>query len=298
MAEAKLSVDGRPRRRTRSQWQEDLDTHLGDTGPSMASAMASRTPSPNPAAGSMATITEQSPARGRPRRNSRRSWKRYVARRPWTIPLAILIVLGAIYAVNPGPSNPVHQFIFLSYELEGQTYGKGRADLAFVAFYTVVLFFIREFLVQQVLLPFGHFCGIQSRGKRLRFTEQMYTALYILFMGPFGLHVMRTSTPEVWYFQTRGMYEGYPHRLQTGQAKAYYLVQAAFWAQQSLVMMLGLEKRRKDFHELLGHHIVTLSLIGLSYQFHFTYMGIAVYVTHDISDLLLAVSFSSPRKGK
>lgn len=143
--------------------------------------------------------------------------------------------------------------------------------------------------MQQFLLPLAHLGGIKSRGKRARFMEQMYTALYICVMGPFGLHVMRTSTPQVWYFNTRGMYEGYPHRLQTGEAKVYYLVQAAFWMQQALVMVLGLEKRRNDFKELLGHHIVTLSLIGLSYRFHFTYMGIAVYITHDISDLLLAI---------
>jgi acyl-CoA-dependent ceramide synthase len=31
----------------------------------------------------------------------------------------------------------------------------------------------------------------------------------------------------------------------------------------------------------------------LSYRFHFTYMGLAVYITHDISDFFLAVSLSS-----
>lgn len=219
-----------------------------------------------------------------------------MAARPWAIPLAILSVFGAVYAAEPSPSNPAHQFIFPSYKQDenSQSYGKGPRDFAFVAFYVIFLFFAREFSMQQLLLPLAQACGIRSHGKRMRFMEQMYTALYILVMGPFGLHVMRTSTPAAWYFQTRGMYEGYPHRLQTGQAKAYYLVQAAFWVQQSLVMVLGLEKRRKDFYELLGHHVVTVTLIGLSYRFHFTHIGIAVYVTHDISDLLLAVSTSRP----
>jgi len=31
-------------------------------------------------------------------------------------------------------------------------------------------------------------------------------------------------------------------------------------------------------------------LIGLSYRFHFTYIGVAVYITHDISDFFLATS--------
>ena len=86
------------------------------------------------------------------------------------------------------------------------------------------------------------------------------------------------------------MFETYPHRSHEGLFKVYYLLQASYWAQQAIVLMLLLEKPRKDFKELVGHHIVTLALIWLSYRFHFTYMGLAVYITHDISDLFLAVS--------
>lgn len=98
------------------------------------------------------------------------------------------------------------------------------------------------------------------------------------------------SRTPVWYFNTAGMFEGFPHRSHDGVFKAYYLLQASYWAQQAIVLCLQLEKPRKDFKELVGHHIVTLALIGLSYRFHFTYMGVAVYITHDISDLFLAVS--------
>lgn len=118
----------------------------------------------------------------------------------------------------------------------------------------------------------------------------MYTALYIAFLGPYGLYVMR-RTP-VWYFNTHGMYAGFPHKLHEADLKVYYLLQAAFWLQQVVVMVLGLEERRKDFKELVAHHIVTVALIASSYFFHFTYVGIAVYVTHDISDFFLAVSKS------
>lgn len=56
------------------------------------------------------------------------------------------------------------------------------------------------------------------------------------------------------------------------------------------MLLLQLEKPRKDFKELVLHHIVTLSLIALSYRFHFTWVGLAVYITHDISDFFLATS--------
>ena len=214
----------------------------------------------------------------------------------------MILVLSA-YAFNPSPSNLLHNAIFLSYALPSDHhyiphharhdgdiiyYGKGPKDFAFVAFYIVVLSFTREFLMQRLIRPMALYYGIRSRSKQNRFMEQVYTAMYFSVLGPLGLYVM--SRTPVWYFNTAGMFEGFPHRSHDGLFKAYYLLQASYWAQQAIVLCLQLEKPRKDFKELVGHHIVTLALIWLSYRFHFTYMGLAVYVTHDISDFFLAVS--------
>lgn len=208
----------------------------------------------------------------------------------------MLAVLSA-YASNPTESNIVRRFIFLSYAqepLEGADpsaptqYGKGLWDIAFVSFYTVVLSFTREFIMQELLRPLARFCGINSRGKQFRFMEQVYTAIYFSIIGSAGLYVMSGS--PVWYFNTHGMYEFFPHKTHVAIFKFYYLFQAAYWLQQAIVMLLGLEKPRKDFYELVAHHIITLTLISLSYRFHFTYIGLAVYITHDISDFFLAVS--------
>ncbi|KAH0490804.1 hypothetical protein TgHK011_002256 [Trichoderma gracile] len=236
----------------------------------------------------------------RKRRKARsllRRLARFSARNTWAVPLALLLSFGAAYAVHPAESNPVHHFIFLSYRQPNPLdptlshhYGKGLWDLAFVAFYTVVLSFSREFLMQELLIPLGRRNGIKSRGKLQRFAEQMYTAIYFSLMGPAGVYVMSRS--PVWYFRTRGMYEAFPHRSHEACFKFYYLFQAAYWAQQGIVMLLGFEKPRKDYKELVAHHVVTLALIGLSYRFHFTHMGIAVYITHDISDVFLALSKS------
>lgn len=226
-----------------------------------------------------------------------RQWKRYALKHTWVTPLALILIFLALFAVNPTDSNPIHHFIFLSYPLPAEAgatpgtprqYGKGLWDCAFVSFYIVVLSFTREFIMQKFLRPMAKRSGLKSRAKQSRFMEQMYTAIYFGVLGPCGLYVM--SRTPVWYFNTRGMYEGFPHQTHEGIFKFYYLFQAAYWAQQAIVLSLGMEKPRKDFRELIGHHIVSLALIGLSYRFHFTYMGLAVFVTHDISDFFLAVS--------
>lgn len=208
------------------------------------------------------------------------------------------------YLVYPHPSNPLSAALFLSYPLDPNDpfiaesvrldpnapthYGKGARDFAFVAFYIIVLSFTREFCMQRLIRPMAVSLGIRGRAKQSRFMEQAYTALYFGIYGPFGIWVMSRS--PVWYFNTAGMYEGFPHRTHEAVFKAYYLLQASYWAQQAIVLVLMLEKPRKDFKELVAHHVITLSLIWLSYRFHFTYMGIAVYITHDVSDFFLAVS--------
>ncbi|KAL8763707.1 MAG: hypothetical protein Q9184_000602 [Pyrenodesmia sp. 2 TL-2023] len=232
-----------------------------------------------------------------------RRWQELSFRHTWVNPLVIMVLVLASFAAYPKSSNPLYSAIFLSYPLDPSDplipadaradptapihYGKGRKDFAFVAFYIVVLSFTREFIMQLALRPFARWCKF-SRSKQNRFMEQAYTALYFAIFGPYGLWVMYRS--PVWYFNTVGMYETFPNRTHEALFKAYYLLQASYWAQQSIVLCLMLEKPRKDFKELVAHHIVTLALIWLSYRFHFTYMGLAVFITHDVSDFFLATS--------
>lgn len=264
------------------------DIRAGDTGaPALASSSASLAAGPLPAAPPR-RLSKRRRARGLASR-----LRQLVLRHNFVLTACILLAFATGYALNPTDANPLHSCIFLSYRLPHTDpsrpiqYAKGPRDLAFVAFYTVVLSFAREFVMQELLRPLARRAGL-ARAKQARFMEQMYTALYFAVLGPAGLYVM--SRTPVWYFNTRGMYEGFPHRTHEAVVKFYYLFQAAYWAQQAIVLVLGMEKPRKDFKELVGHHIVSLALIGLSYRFHFTYMGIAVYTTHDISDFFLASS--------
>ncbi|KAK2011129.1 TLC domain-containing protein [Colletotrichum eremochloae] len=275
------------RRRKSSALGQDI--RAGDTGPALATYGAIDGPI------APATPTKRLSKRRRARGGFARV-RQAMTKRTYLLPALIIAITAGLYAVNPNSSNPIHRFIFLSYRLppdpanpgDPPQYGKGLWDIAFVSFYTVVLTFTREFIMQELLRPLARKAGIKSRGKQARFMEQIYTAIYFGCLGPAGLYVM-SKTP-VWYYNTRGMYEDFPHLTHDAGFKFYYLFQAAYWAQQAIVLLLGMEKPRKDFKELVGHHIVSLSLIGLSYRFHFTYMGLAVYSTHDISDFFLATS--------
>lgn len=241
-------------------------------------------------------IVEENAQKSQKRTRSSRS-RRFLLRYSWALPLFFPIVLPALYIIHPVQSNVFSHFILLSYKngyttdgiVSPQTqYEKGLWDLAFVGFCTNALFLARKFMMESLLRPLARRNNILTTGKQQRFMEQMYTACYLALMGPFGLYVMKT-TPGLWLFRTQGMYHSYPHRNLGPAIKFYYLFQAAYWVQQSVVLVLHLEKPRKDHMELTLHHIITIALIALSYRFHFTHIGISVYITHDISDLFLAV---------
>lgn len=207
----------------------------------------------------------------------------------WFLPLSVSgVVYAAWYFIG---GSWLDACVRVSYPVPGtdpKLYAKGRADIAFTCFYAVVFTFIREFTMQTVLKPLARYFDITSRHKVNRFLEQTYSMLYYGVSGPVGLWIMYNS--DLWYFNTRAFYENFPHKADTLPFKTFYLLQAAFWLQQAFVLVLNLEKRRKDFKELVFHHVVTLALIILSYRFHFTHIGLCVYITMDVSDFWLALS--------
>lgn len=106
---------------------------------------------------------------------------------------------------------------------------------------------------------------------------------------------------------TASSFIGYPHWAIAGQLKAYYLVQAAYWVQQVLVLLLRLERPRKDHNQFMVHHCVTIWLIrcvplcillasssptvhSWSYAVNLTYIGQAVYLSMDIPEVFFSVS--------
>ena len=51
------------------------------------------------------------------------------------------------------------------------------------------------------------------------------------------------------------------------ELKQFYLMQSAHWLHELMIMVLGFEKPRKDFAELVAHHIVTLWLVGCVHHY-------------------------------
>eukprot|EP01117_Protostelium_nocturnum_P009698 TRINITY_DN3466_c0_g2_i1.p1 TRINITY_DN3466_c0_g2~~TRINITY_DN3466_c0_g2_i1.p1 ORF type:complete len:380 (-),score=108.39 TRINITY_DN3466_c0_g2_i1:34-1173(-) len=210
------------------------------------------------------------------------------------VTLWISASIAILYFLLPSSLNPFEPFLFISHkhgidEKGEDIYGKGWKDLLFVGYYILVFTWVRDVVMRVFLRKFGiYVSGIIYENKLKRFEEQGYSFLYYLTSSAFGLYCM--SRLPTWYFNSMEFWITYPHEYLDTTFKSYYLLQLAFWVQQAIVLALGLEAARKDFLELIIHHIVTILLIVSSYMTNWTRIGNAVFLTMDISDIFLALS--------
>ena len=67
--------------------------------------------------------------------------------------------------------------------------------------------------------------------------------------------------------------------------RLFYLCSLGFWT--SCMLFLGIETRRKDFIQMVLHHVLTVSLIAISYALNFHRFGLLVLLFHDVVDVFL-----------
>ncbi|KAI0375609.1 longevity assurance proteins LAG1/LAC1 [Pilatotrama ljubarskyi] len=215
--------------------------------------------------------------------------------------LKILLIVFVLWAnwellapyIGKDIPNPFAPLLFISHRIPGTPdddprYQKGYLDLVFICYYVVFWSFIRQSMTLYICRPIAKRFGIQRESKLDRFGEQAYAVIYFAFMASWGVRIM--SQLPTWWYRTEQFWIDYPHWEMKPELKAYYLMQAAYWCQQLLVMLLGLEKPRKDYYELVAHHFVTLWLVGWSYLINLTYIGNAVYLSMDLPDTFLGLS--------
>ena len=65
-----------------------------------------------------------------------------------------------------------------------------------------------------------------------------------------------------------------------------YLLQMAIWIVTAVHHIFVAEKQ-SDYLVMLGHHIATLTIIGISYKFGFLRYGLIILIIHDGSDILV-----------
>jgi very-long-chain ceramide synthase len=202
------------------------------------------------------------------------------------MPLTILSALGTVHFLIDQPIT--EKFFFLShFDSSTQLYTQGPSDWPFVTTWVLIFTLLRASLMEYIFYPiFNRFAPSPAPRTATRFAEQAWNVFYNTISFLVGLYIIRNSP---YWGDMQEMWAGYPQKESSGFFKAYYLIETGFWVQQ--IIVLNIEARRKDFWQMLCHHIVTCTLIFMSYTYNTTHVGNVILCIMDFSDILLSVQF-------
>ncbi|XP_061457728.1 ceramide synthase 4 [Rhineura floridana] len=115
-----------------------------------------------------------------------------------------------------------------------------------------------------------------------KFCEACWRFTFYLTSFCTGLAVLYDKP---WFWDHRECWVGYPQQPLLPSVFGYYMLELSFYC--SLIFTLPFDVKRKDFHEQIVHHGITVFLISFSYCANYIRIGTLVMIIHDASDLFL-----------
>ncbi|XP_059163335.1 ceramide synthase 2-like isoform X2 [Physella acuta] len=112
-----------------------------------------------------------------------------------------------------------------------------------------------------------------------KFCESSWRGLFYFFIFWYGVYL---HLDKVWFYETMQAWAGWPHHNVTDDIYWYYMIEGAFYI--SLLFSLFTDNKRKDFTEMVIHHVATLLLMGMSWVNNFVRIGTLVLLVHDAVD--------------
>jgi hypothetical protein len=194
-------------------------------------------------------------------------------------PVAAIFVVGTLLVDKCfAPSHPLNfatAMLTLPYQVtktDGTVlYGKGDDDLRVVAFLLATIFCARFLVTECIVAPIGTLLGSVSRKKWASFLDMGWQFCWYTYSFSASAWFVHTETQfdiaNIWRGQNGPTVDTNPHLALSWGFKIYYLAELAFWL--SMVFTTLLEKRRKDFGEMMAHHCITSAMIYYSYHYNF-----------------------------
>ena len=165
--------------------------------------------------------------------------------------------------------------------------------LGVFAIYSAVLF-AANWGIRFAIAPVARLL-LGSGGKRVKeskvdkFCQSFIEAVYYGVFSYVGVVlVMQRPRPGVLWPSVNWWYERDGTVRIDDDLVCFYILYCARYIQNSVSVLL--EHKRKDFGEMITHHVVTAVLVWLSYFHDFLYVGIVVMVIFDPADVPLHVA--------
>jgi ceramide synthetase len=150
----------------------------------------------------------------------------------------------------------------------------------------VFVFFALNWGLRLLLIePFIYLTGIVAPPMRAKFAQSVMEAI---IYGGFMLVGLSVVSAQEWVWPSALWWKGYMeggHEIMRSDLRCYYIMYIARYAQA--VVSVLIEPKRKDFVEMIVHHVVTVTVICISYMYGFNRVGVVVMVLLDPGDVPL-----------
>lgn len=175
-------------------------------------------------------------------------------------------------------------------------------EFKYTIYFGVIMLLVRLAFECFVFLPIGHFGGWSDRSKSLpskifehfnfgfagkgkfkRVAETAWRFVFYLVAWTAGVFVL-WNEPQL--RDVNECWRNYPYHPISDQVWWYYMLEGAFyWA--LLFSSVVFDIRRADFYQLTLHHIVTISLLFISWSINMVRVGTLILFSHDVADILI-----------
>jgi very-long-chain ceramide synthase len=156
----------------------------------------------------------------------------------------------------------------------------------------VLIRFCRSNMLRPLLKELGLRLGKAKHGSKWiiennqridNFSDFSYRFLFRCVMTGLGMYEYWHS-PDYWH-QTRLLWDDYPNHVASNAVQILYLLQLAYHFEDLVSVLIEGKSTRKDYAEMIIHHVVTVLLLYGSALQNLTRIGVIVSTMHMITDV-------------
>uniref|UniRef100_H2YWP0 TLC domain-containing protein n=1 Tax=Ciona savignyi TaxID=51511 RepID=H2YWP0_CIOSA len=158
-------------------------------------------------------------------------------------------------------------------------------DVYYVIFLALLWTALRYTVTSYILKPIAMASNLGSR-ETVKAPESAWKLLVYSCTWSYSIYIL-FFTKNNYFYDAPSTFYGWKSGSEVpNEIYLAYILQFSFYI-HSVYGTLFVDAWRKDSIVMLAHHVVTMLLIGFSYAFRFTNVGILILYLHDITDILL-----------
>ncbi|CAF0790641.1 unnamed protein product [Adineta steineri] len=188
------------------------------------------------------------------------------------------------------PQSFINEFLRYFYFPLNQVY--------YIIYIAIAITFLRYFFEKFVCKPLVNWLDLTPLNKH-KFPESAWKCLFYTCTWVFNVYLLHYRYN--YFHQPYLIWDDWAPGMNVPfDIEVMYFVQCGFYL-HSIYGTLYMDYKRKDFYAMLLHHVLTMTLIFVSYATRYHKVGLLVLFVHDITDIWLelakALHYLSLRKG-